>query len=71
MTYICPTCKKEFETEEEVSAHFLKCWKEQNPHYKSKPAPRSENITTTEVSKDILDFFASLKGEDINERSDG
>ena len=71
MIYICPTCYKEFNTEEEVTTHFLKCWKEQNPHHKSKPASRSEDITTTEVSEDSMAFFDSLKGDDDNERSNG
>ena len=69
MTYICPTCNKEFNTEEEVSSHFLKCWKDKNPHHKSKPAPRSENITKIDVNEDIMSFFTSLKGESNNERS--
>jgi len=64
MKYICPTCEKEFDTEEEVTKHFLKCWKEQNPHHKSKPAPRSEDINTSEVNDDILDFFNSFNGEE-------
>lgn len=71
MIYICPTCSKEFKTEGEVTAHFLKCWKEQNPHHKSKPAPCSEDITITEVNEDIMAFFDSLKGDDNNERSNG
>lgn len=71
MIYICPTCSKEFKTEGEVTAHFLKCWKEQNPHHKSKLAPRSEDITITEVNEDIMAFFDSLKGDDNNERSNG
>ena len=60
MIYICPTCNKEFNIEEEVIKHFLKCWKEQNPHHKSKPAPRSEDISINEVSDDILNFFNSF-----------
>jgi len=71
MIYICPTCSKEFKTKGEVTAHFLKCWKEQNPHHKSKSAPRSEDITTIEVNEDIMAFFDSLKGDDDNERSNG
>lgn len=68
MKYICPTCNKEFDTDEEVSKHFLKCWKDNNPHHKSKPAPRSEDINTSEISDDIANFFASLKGEISDER---
>ena len=40
----------------------LSCWKEQHPYYQSKPAPRSENIETREVSNDIINFFNSFKG---------
>lgn len=69
MVYICPTCYKEFKSEEEVATHFLKCWKEQNPHHKSKPAPRGKDITTAEVSEDIASFFESLKEEHSNERN--
>ena len=58
--YICPTCGKEFETEDDIRKHFLACWKEQNPNYKSKPAPRGEDIETRKVSADIMNFFNSL-----------
>ena len=68
MKYICPTCGKEFDDEERVSKHFLKCWKEQNPHHKSKPAPRSEDINTSEITNEMFDFFNSLK-EVKDERS--
>lgn len=68
MKYICPTCCKEFDTKEDVSKHFLKCWKDNNPHHKSKPAPRSEDINITEISDDIADFFSSLERGDNNER---
>ena len=70
MIYICPTCGKELNKEEEIAIHFLKCWKEQNPHHKSKPAPRSKDITMTKVSEDIEKFFASLQEENY-ERSNG
>jgi len=63
MKYICPTCNKEFDMEKEVSKHFLKCWKNNNPKHKSKPAPHSENITTVEINKDMIQFFNSLQGE--------
>lgn len=42
--YICPTCCKEFEKEEVLVKHFLKCWKDKNPNHQSKSAPRSEDI---------------------------
>ena len=70
MIYICPTCGKELNKEEEIATHFVKCWKEQNPHHKSKPAPRSKDITMTKVSEDIGKFFASLQEENY-ERSNG
>ena len=59
--YICPTCNKKFKTEDKLTKHFLSCWKEQHPYYQSKPAPRSENIETREVSNDIINFFNSFK----------
>lgn len=59
--YVCPTCSKEFKTEDGVRKHMLKCWKEIHPYHKSKDAPRSENIITREVSNDIMDFFNSLE----------
>ena len=70
MIYVCPTCGKELSNEEEIATHFLKCWKEQNPHHKSKPAPRSEDIVTTEVNEDIMKFFTTLQEENY-ERSNG
>ena len=59
--YICPTCGKQFETEDVLAKHFLKCWKEKNPNHKSKPAPRSEDINTRTDNEDILNFFNSFK----------
>lgn len=61
MKYICPICNKEFLKEEEISKHFLKCWKNSNPHHKSKDAPHSEDIITSEMNNDMADFFASLE----------
>ena len=60
--FICPTCGKQFEVEDVFTKHFLKCWKEQHPYHQSKPAPRSEDINTREVSNEILDFFGSFGG---------
>ena len=59
--YICPTCGKQFENDEFLTKHFLKCWKEKNPNHKSKPAPRSADIDTREDNQEILDFFNSFK----------
>lgn len=59
--YICPTCKKGFEKEENLTKHFLSCWKEQHPFHVSKSAPRSESIETRQVNEDIMDFFNSFK----------
>ena len=59
--YICPTCEKQFNTEEILTKHFLKCWKDRNPNHRSKPAPRSEDINTKEITSEISDFFNSFK----------
>lgn len=59
--YICPTCQKEFSTENEVSKHFLNCWKEKNPNHKSNPAPRSEDVVVRQLDNDIADFFSSFQ----------
>lgn len=62
--YICPTCGREFQTENEITKHFLSCWKEQNPFHQSKEAPHGHDITTRNISNDILDFFNSFQTED-------
>lgn len=59
--YICPTCKKECVTEEEIKKHSITCWRKVNPYYKSKPAPQGETIVTKEVNSDISNFFNSFK----------
>ena len=65
--FICPTCNKEFNTEQAIQKHFLVCWKEQHPFHQSKSAPHSENITTREVSDDIMSFFERINnGRSIN-----
>ena len=60
--YICPTCGKQFNEEEILVKHMSKCWREKNPHLRSKPAPRSEDINTREINDDILNFFSSFGG---------
>ena len=55
--YICPVCKKPYETDELVAKCFLKCWKEANPIHKSANAPRSEDIVERQCSSDIEEFF--------------
>ena len=60
--YICPNCSKHFEIEDVLTKHFLKCWKEQHPYHKSKPAPRSEDVNTREINNEVLDFFKSFGG---------
>ena len=59
--FVCPTCNKQFETEDTLVKHYLKCWKEEHPYHQSKSAPRSEDINTRKVSNDIMDFFNSFK----------
>jgi hypothetical protein len=61
--YICPVCNKEIEKEDDAVKHFLRCWKEKNPHHKSKSAPYSEDINTREVSDDVMNFFNSFGKE--------
>lgn len=55
--YICPTCRQQFNTEEEVVSHSLKCWREHNPNHKSKPAPQNEDIVTRSINEDVANFF--------------
>lgn len=59
--YICPTCNREFPTEEGVVKHYLKCWKEKNPQQKSKPAPHSADRNTREVNEDVMNLFNSFQ----------
>ena len=59
--YICPVCKRQFKEEQVLVKHYLSCWKKENPHLRSKPAPRSEDINTREVNEDIENFFNSFK----------
>lgn len=65
--YICPTCNREFSTEEGVAKHFLSCWKEQNPYHQSKPAPRSKDINTMEINDDVMNFLIHLRGKNMEE----
>lgn len=60
--YICPTCGRRFTKEEKLSRHFLACWREQNPSYVPKDAPRSPDQETRQVNNDIMSFFEQLKG---------
>jgi hypothetical protein len=59
--YMCPTCNKPFDKEENLVKHMSKCWKERNPHLRSKPAPRSEDVNIREVNNEIMSFFNSFK----------
>lgn len=58
--YICPTCGKEFPIDTDMAKHYLKCWKEKNPYYKSKDAPRSADITTSQMNVAMENFFAQF-----------
>ena len=58
--FICPTCSKEFNTEQAIQKHFLLCWKEQHPFHQSKSASHSDDIVTREVNNDVLEFFNSF-----------
>lgn len=59
--YICPVCNKQFKEEDILVKHYLSCWKKENPHLRSKPAPRSEDINTREVNKEVENFFNLFK----------
>lgn len=61
--YICPTCFKEFNTEETIQKHFLSCWKEKHPFHKSKSAPRGKDIEVREIDNNVLNFFKSLENK--------
>lgn len=68
--YICPTCGKEFPTEEKIKKHSLACWRKANPHYKSKTPPQGETIITKKVDNNILDFFNSLRKDEQYDSKD-
>ena len=59
--YICPICYKQFEMEDTLIKHMSKCLREKNPIRKSKPAPRSEDINTSETNEEVINFFNSFK----------
>ena len=61
--YICPICNEEFDTEEAVAKHLLKCWNTKNPYHKPKSAPRSEDINKREINGEVMDFFKSFQKE--------
>ena len=61
--FFCPTCRSAFATEEILTKHFLKCWREHNPNHKPKPAPCKGNTTQREMNEEVANFFARLKGE--------
>jgi hypothetical protein len=56
--YVCPVCSREYNDSDSVVKHYLKCWKEHNPHQKSKSAPHSQDITTREVNEDVMNLFS-------------
>ena len=62
--YICPTCGREYESDEMVAKHFLTCWKETHTSYISKEAPRSEDIITRQVNNEMANFFAAFQKGD-------
>ena len=60
--FICPFCQKEFSGSDEMSKHYLFCWKETHPNKPiPKEAPHSEDIETREISPDIELFFSTFK----------
>lgn len=59
--YICPECKREFNSEDGIRKHFLACWREQHPGHRSNAAPRSEDIITRQADNDVFNFFRGLQ----------
>lgn len=55
--YICPVCKKGFNSSEIVVKHYLSCWKERNPNHSSKEAPHSNDVITRKINSTMEDFF--------------
>lgn len=60
--YVCPVCGKEYDNEDAVVKCYMKCWRENNSVHHSKPAPKSEDISTREINADVATFFNSFKG---------
>ena len=62
--YICPICKKAYQSDTIVAKCFMRCWKEQNPNHKSKEAPRSDDIINRQCNNEMINFFSQFqKGE--------
>lgn len=61
--YVCPICNRNFQDKEAVARHSLQCWRENNPNIKSTPAPRSPDKEERTINDDVLNFFASFKGD--------
>jgi len=59
--YICPTCQKQFNNEDDIIKHSLKCWREHNPNHKSKSAPQGEDIIERKINNDILNLFEGFQ----------
>ena len=59
--YFCPTCSSPFKEEDKLVKHMSKCWRENNPNHKPKPAPQSADINTREVNEDIASFFSMFQ----------
>ena len=59
--YICPICNSGFQTEDLITKHSLKCWREHNPRHKSAPAPCKGNIEERQMNEDVQNFFASFR----------
>ena len=58
--YICPECKKEFKSEEQIVKHLSRCWRERHPYHQSKEIIHSETINTVEMNDDVKNFFNSF-----------
>lgn len=64
MIYVCPVCNEAtFSAEDKMRRHYLSCWKIRNPSYRSKSAPRDEQVVFYNMNNDLSDFFNSFLKE--------
>ena len=59
--YICPTCKRGFESEVSIRKHFFFFFKEQHPYHQYTSASHAEDIVTLEADDNVLSFFDNMR----------
>ena len=60
--FVCPTCERQFKEEKDVVKHYLNCWKENHPNYKSGSAPESAAVERRRINDEVLNFFTFWSG---------